>query len=178
LQVEEMLIALVTPVMCVYRLKGGQLGYKGHCMSLAQDVKPVLDGVLKLPRRLEDVPIVVFRRQYSARDPGADQMRARNFRVRRQAVLAWLHFLLEKHRDYQALHVEIDEQAVEVSLKWCIKLCSSARALGTLMCFWFDVSPAWLTQWACVHAPPPASGCTAYTSSATRLVDVHQYSSC
>ena len=38
-QAEEMLIAKGCPVMRVYRLKGGQRGYGGHVVSLAQEVK-------------------------------------------------------------------------------------------------------------------------------------------
>ena len=37
-QVEEMLISAVMPIMSVYRLPHGQLGYNGHVVNLPQDV--------------------------------------------------------------------------------------------------------------------------------------------
>jgi hypothetical protein len=92
-------------------------------MAVAQNVKTTLGGVLTLPRRLEDVPIVIFRRQYSAQAGDVDQLRVRNFRVRRQAVLSWLNFLRLNHTDYQALNVEVDEGAMQVR---CSDTASSA----------------------------------------------------
>ena len=38
-QVEEMLIARICPIMCVYRKHGGQRGYKGHVINFPQDIR-------------------------------------------------------------------------------------------------------------------------------------------
>ena len=59
-QAEEMLIAKGCPVMRVYRLKGGQRGYGGHVVNLAQNIG---DFVNSLPRPAKELPIVVVRRQ-------------------------------------------------------------------------------------------------------------------
>ena len=55
---EEMLIAKGCLVMRVYHLKGGQRGYNGHVVNLAQNVG---DFVKCLPRTAKDLPIVVVR---------------------------------------------------------------------------------------------------------------------
>ena len=43
-QVEQMLIARGCPVMCVYRKKGGQCGYKNHVLNFPQDIQGSLDS--------------------------------------------------------------------------------------------------------------------------------------
>ena len=58
-QAKEMLVAKGCPVMRVYHLKGGQQGYGGHVVNLAQNVG---DFVERLPRAAKDLPIVVVRR--------------------------------------------------------------------------------------------------------------------
>ena len=52
-QAEEMLIAKDCPVMRVYRLKGGQRGYGGRVVNLAQNIG---DFVNSLPRPARDLP--------------------------------------------------------------------------------------------------------------------------
>ena len=71
-QVEEMLIARVCPVMCVYRKHGGQRGYRGHVLNLPQDVQGFVD---KLPRAIAHIPVLLVRRH------GVDNTHA-DFRVR------------------------------------------------------------------------------------------------
>ena len=38
-EIEEMLIARVFPVMSIYRLRGGQHGYRGNVINFPQDVQ-------------------------------------------------------------------------------------------------------------------------------------------
>ena len=58
-QAEEMFIAKGCPVMRVYGLKGGQRGYSGHVVNLAQNI----DGFANsLPWPARDLPIIVVRR--------------------------------------------------------------------------------------------------------------------
>ena len=59
-QAEEMLIAKACPVMRVYRLKGGQRGYGGHIVNLAQNIGGFVNS---LPRAARGLPIVVVGRQ-------------------------------------------------------------------------------------------------------------------
>ena len=39
IQIEEILIARVCPIMSIYRKHGGQRGYKGHVLNLPQDIQ-------------------------------------------------------------------------------------------------------------------------------------------
>jgi hypothetical protein len=64
-QAEEMLIALAMPIMKVYRLKGGQRGFKGNVINLPQDIAAMVQALPRLPR---DLPMIVVRRHLSA-DP-------------------------------------------------------------------------------------------------------------
>ena len=57
-QIEEMLIARVCPVMCIYRKHGGQRGYKGHVINFPQNVK---EFITKLPSSVSRLPILVVR---------------------------------------------------------------------------------------------------------------------
>ena len=70
-QVEEILIAQVMPIMSLYRLPHGQLGYTGHVINLPQDIASF---VTTLPH--DQLDIVVVRR---AGVSGSH----RDFRVRR-----------------------------------------------------------------------------------------------
>ncbi|CAG8554885.1 20097_t:CDS:1, partial [Gigaspora margarita] len=38
-QVEEMIISQVLPMLTVFNLQGGQLGYRGHVLNFLQDVR-------------------------------------------------------------------------------------------------------------------------------------------
>jgi len=77
-EIEEMLIAQVFTVMTVYRLRGGQNGYKGNVINFPQDVQEFTN---RLPRHPSSLDVLVVRRQ-SANDPTA----FRDFNVRRKRV--------------------------------------------------------------------------------------------
>ena len=72
-QVEQMLIARGCPVMCVYKKKGGQCGYKNHVLYFPHDIQGFLDS---LPSYVSDLPFLVVRRM------GQDNSH-RVFKVRR-----------------------------------------------------------------------------------------------
>ena len=59
-QTEEMLIARCRPIMRVVHLKGGQLGYGGHVVNVAQVITTF---PATLPRLAADVPIIILRRE-------------------------------------------------------------------------------------------------------------------
>lgn len=99
-QLEEMLIARVCPIMCVYRLKGGQRGYNGHVLNLPQDLQGFLT---KLPCYVTDLPVLVVRRH------GADNTH-RDCRVRRDHVLNALLWLKQNNPFYR--EIEIDAHAL------------------------------------------------------------------
>ena len=56
--VEVAAISLRCPMLCVYKLKGGATGLKGHSISFPQDVQGFVN---RLPRRPEDLPIVIIK---------------------------------------------------------------------------------------------------------------------
>jgi len=57
-QFEEMLITRAFPVMHVYtKPRGGQRAYKGHVLTLPQDVQQLAEI---LPRCRKDLPVIIF----------------------------------------------------------------------------------------------------------------------
>ena len=101
-QVEEMLIARISPIMYVYRKHGGQRGYKGHVLNLSQDIQSLLDT---LPQNVSDLPILILRRE------GANESYS-DFTVRKQKVLTALQWLKENNPFYKSIiidHTMIDQ---------------------------------------------------------------------
>ena len=90
-QVEQMLIARVNPIMCLYRKHGGQRGYRGHVLNVAQDVQSFLD---KLPANISDLPILLVRRS------GCNNTHI-DLRVRRDTVLTAIQWL-QQHNPFYA----------------------------------------------------------------------------
>ena len=88
-----MLIAQVFTVMTVYRLRGGQNGYRGNVINFPQDIKGFTD---RLPRNPTSLDVLVVRRQ-SANEPTA----FRDFVVRRGKVASALLWLKRNNRYYK-----------------------------------------------------------------------------
>jgi len=83
-QVEEMLIARAFPVIQVYtKPGGGQKAYKGHVITLPQDVQQLANV---FPRYPSDIPVIVFK--FDGKDN-----KSRELKVRRQKVLDALLWL-------------------------------------------------------------------------------------
>ena len=58
-QVEEMLISRAFPVMQIYtKPNGGQKAYKGHVITLPNDVQKLADI---LPRHPKEIPVIMFK---------------------------------------------------------------------------------------------------------------------
>ena len=108
-QFEEMLIARAFPVMHVYtKPRGGQKAYKGHVITLPQDVQQLADV---LPRCPKDLPVIVF-------TVAGKNNNSKNFIVRREKVaqaLFWLTGLNESGKPYNHLYqnVAIDRNALD-----------------------------------------------------------------
>src|SRR3954447_15369078 len=64
-EIEEMLIAQIFTVMTVYRLKGGQKGYRGNVINFLQDIS---EFTTQLPRHPSALNVLLIRRQ-SANNP-------------------------------------------------------------------------------------------------------------
>ena len=89
-QFEEMLIARAFPVMHVYtKPRGGQRAYKGHVITLPQDVQQLADV---LPRCPKDLPVVIF----TVNGKGNC---SKDFIVRRNKVSDALHWLTGVNKD-------------------------------------------------------------------------------
>ena len=97
-QVEEMLIARVSPIMYIYRKHGGQRGYKGHVLNLTQDIQSLLD---KLPQAVSKLPVLILRRS-GANDTYSD------FTVQRQKVLSALIWLKQNNPYYKTMIIDYD----------------------------------------------------------------------
>ena len=52
-EIEEMLIAKVFTVMSVYRLRGGQYGYRGNVINFPQDIQEFAERLPRHPLSLE-----------------------------------------------------------------------------------------------------------------------------
>ena len=92
-QFEEMLIARAFPVMHVYtKPRGGQKAYKGHVITLPQDVQQLADV---LPRCPQELPVIVFI------IAGKDN-KSRDFLVRRQKVADALYWLTGTNENGEA----------------------------------------------------------------------------
>ncbi len=105
---EEALIALHAPVLRVFRLRGGQLGYSGSCAALTQDVGQV---ARVLPRALNALDMVIFVKTVDGSAENDESVR-KQFRVRRRVVHNWLVFLKANNPFYS--HIEIDCSALEL----------------------------------------------------------------
>ncbi|XP_059068758.1 uncharacterized protein LOC131859203 [Cryptomeria japonica] len=99
-QVEEMLIARVSPILQVTHATGSQYKYKGHMISFPQNVDHVSK---KLPHLIENLPIIIVRR----RDQHGTNY---NFTVIRDRVYRALKYKIEHDRFYS--DVTIDENAL------------------------------------------------------------------
>ena len=91
-QVEEMLISSVIPMMSVYKLPHGQIGYGGHIINLPQDVSRF---VSTLPRHPSDLDFIVVRKATAS---GTHK----DFRVRRSRVQHALQWLIKNNSYYSA----------------------------------------------------------------------------
>ena len=87
--------------MRVYRLKGGQRGYGGHVVKMAQNVSGFVN---RLPRAARDLPIVVLRRQ------GGDSSR-KDLLVYRQRVCDALNWLQANAFFYSDILIDADALA-------------------------------------------------------------------
>ena len=101
-EIEEMLIVRVFPMISVYKLRGGQHGYRENVINFSQNVQ---EFVSKLPRHPSLLDVLVIRRQ------SADNSEAfRDFKVHRIKVahaLVWLkennHYYADIIIDYKVL---------------------------------------------------------------------------
>src|SRR3954462_2624712 len=97
-EIEEMLIAQVFTVMSVYRLRGGQNGYRGNVINFPQDIQEITN---RLPRNPSTLDVLVVRRQL-----GNDSTSFRDFNVRRSKVANALIWLKLNNRYYENIIID------------------------------------------------------------------------
>ena len=101
-QIEEMLLGRIFPIMRVFRLCNGEIGYKGSVVNVEQDASPIWT---RLPVRPNQYPFLFIRKP-------DDKMPSnfREFRVRRDVMKDWLVWLKRHVREYS--NIEIDQGAL------------------------------------------------------------------
>ena len=97
-----MLISAVMPIMTIYSLPHGQLGYRGHVVNLPQDCVAFCRN---LPRSVANLDVIIVRRER------ANQSHS-DFHVRRRVVQHAIQWLIDNNAYYQANHIHIDESAL------------------------------------------------------------------
>ncbi len=102
-EIEEMLIAKAFTVMSVYRLRGGQYGYRGNVINFPQDVHEL---ATRLPRHPLSLEILIVQR-HSVSDLAA----FRDFTVRHAKVARALQWLKANNRYYK--DIIIDEKVLQ-----------------------------------------------------------------
>ncbi|KAE8752107.1 hypothetical protein FOCC_FOCC001269 [Frankliniella occidentalis] len=100
--VEQQLIARVHPVVCVYKIRGHQMGYSGNVISFPQNVNELARS---LPHRVQDLTSVVAVRM---RDSSGHV----DFRVRSGVVRAALVWLRENNPHYANIDLNEDNLAL------------------------------------------------------------------
>lgn len=105
-QVEEMLVARAHVQMVIKRVRGHQFHYSGHTVTFLQDVVKFSSALPMLP---EDLDIVYLKPPAARADLSRFRLQfARDMKVRRGVVLAWLRHLKQHHPDYR--HITILEE--------------------------------------------------------------------
>src|SRR6266498_1313762 len=102
-EIEEMLIAQVFTVISVYRLSGGQHGYRGNVINFPQDIKVF---TTRLPRHPSTLEVLIMRRQSSN-----NLESFRDFKVRRAKVARALYWLKCNNPYYS--NIVIDNEILE-----------------------------------------------------------------
>ena len=128
--IEELIILKVFIVMWVYWLSdGNQLGYKGHCLNIEQnlDIQSCICNIL--PRLPTELPYLVIRKR------GVDVNNYKDFKVNIWNVCIWLLFLKTNHPEYRSIEVNNDQiQSYAVDLNCVGDIC-----IGNMLCTVEDV---------------------------------------
>ena len=93
--VEVAAISLICPMLCIYKLRGGGSGLRGHSVSFHQDVQQFIN---RLPRRPEDLPYIVIKA------PNQNMP----FTANRNHIYDALVFLKRSNPDYANIVIDMD----------------------------------------------------------------------
>lgn len=109
-QVEEMIIARCHVQMMVYRYRGHQYHYSGHCVSFMQSTAKTVDMLPNLPSELDVVVLRPSDRAVESHQRYQRQFRP-TFHVRKGRIMTWLRYLKENHPDYRHVTVSLGRLA-------------------------------------------------------------------
>ena len=105
-QVEEMVIARSHVQMVLYRYRGHQYHYSGHCVSFMQNMIKTVDMLPNLPSELD---VMILRPSDHVENETQYQHQFRSdFRVRKGHVITWLRFLKANHPGYRDVTISPD----------------------------------------------------------------------
>jgi len=105
-QIEEMIIARSHVQMMVYRYRGHQYHYSGHCVSFMQNNVKTVDMLPNLPSELD---VVVLRPSNQVEgDPRFQRQFRTDFQVRKKRIITWLRYLKDHHPDYRYITISPD----------------------------------------------------------------------
>ena len=100
---EHQLIAQAHVIMRAYRMEKGNLGYKGQCLNMQQNVQQFIES---LPTKVEDLPLFWMRKRNQGTPSGY-----RDFRVRCDVIRQWLVWLKANNPLY--FNIIIDEEEID-----------------------------------------------------------------
>jgi hypothetical protein len=92
--------------MLVKRVRGHQYHYIGHYVTFMQNIVQTVDMLPTLPSEL-DIVLLQPPKSYTD-DPRYRRQFRTDFRVYRQCILTWLHFLKANHPDYRYTTISTD----------------------------------------------------------------------
>ncbi|KAM5545624.1 hypothetical protein V8D89_000662, partial [Ganoderma adspersum] len=98
-EIEEIMIALVQPMMQVRYTKGGQLRYRDHIVNFPQDISTITSCLPRLP---EEISIVIIRKE------NVDLSNHVDFIVRRPVIEAALRYKIAHDPNYAGIHLDED----------------------------------------------------------------------
>jgi hypothetical protein len=102
-QIEEMLIARVHVFVEVRQVRGQQYKYSGHVVNFLRNTGKIYD---KLPLLPPDLEMVLLRPSNTASNPRLNRQFVHDFKVRRDNIVRWLHFLRVHHPGYRTIEIE------------------------------------------------------------------------
>jgi hypothetical protein len=93
--------------MMVYRYRGHQYHYSGHCVSFMQNTAETVDMLPNLPSELDIVVLRPSDLLMESNERYRRQFRSA-FRLRRDHVITWLRYLKANHPDYRYVTISLD----------------------------------------------------------------------
>ncbi|CAM9386991.1 unnamed protein product, partial [Ectocarpus sp. 8 AP-2014] len=107
---EEMMISMAFPVCKVIRLAGGAHGYKGHVLSVGQDIGGFVGNLPWLPNS-DEMPVIIIQ------PPDGGSWAGRQFKVSLERVERALNYLMLHSPPYMDIRSRIDMDRVRLHLQ-------------------------------------------------------------